>query len=334
MIGYYVHHHGSGHLHRAGVMSDLLGETVTGLSSLARPDGWRGDWVQLERDDEGPSPEDSTAGGRLHWVPLGDRGLRRRAAQISAWIDRATPRVVVVDVSVEVCLLVRLHGVPVVGLVPPGSRGDPAHLVGFDTAAQLVGLWPESASGMLRDVPDRVLSKVRPLGALSRFAVTEPGVRRPGPPRVTLLAGTGGSDLHPRVIDRARAQTPDWQWTVLSRDHGSWVADPRAAIADADVVITHAGQNAIAEVAALRRPAVVVPQERPHEEQVTTASVLAGPDWPALVEPSFPHEGWAERLATAASFDGRLWSAWCDGRAAGRFADVIRGVAGADQAAS
>ena len=65
---------------------------------------------------------------------------------------------------------------------------------------------------------------------------------------------------------------------------------------DADVVVTDAGQNAIAEIAACRTPAVVVPADRPHEEQATTASVLAGTDWPALVLPTFPERG----LASAA----------------------------------
>ncbi|MDF2492882.1 MAG: hypothetical protein K0Q58_1460, partial [Microbacterium sp.] len=82
MIGYYVHHHGRGHLHRATAIAAALGIPVTGLSSLPRPAEWTGDWIELplDLDDRGPDAPDVTAGGRLHWVPLGVDGLRERMA--------------------------------------------------------------------------------------------------------------------------------------------------------------------------------------------------------------------------------------------------------------
>ena len=90
MIGYYVHHHGTGHLHRALTVAPHLPDEVTGLSSLPRPDGWVGPWVLLPRDDSAESYDgaDVTAEGLLHWVPVGDTGLRTRMADISAWIAR------------------------------------------------------------------------------------------------------------------------------------------------------------------------------------------------------------------------------------------------------
>ncbi|WP_122816893.1 glycosyltransferase [Nocardioides pantholopis] len=324
MIGYYVHHQGAGHQHRAAALARALDEPVVGISSAPRPADWPGEWLHLDRDDEGGTALDPTAAGRLHWVPLGDAGLRRRTARVARWLDAARPRLLVADVSVEIALLARLHGVPVVTVVVPGCRGDAAHRLGFDVSAELVGLWPPEAAGMLRDVPAEVAGRVRALGGLSRFPVRRPRPRRPGPPRVAYLAGTGG-----RVddaLDAARAQTPGWEWSVLSRQHGSWVADPRAVVEDADVVVTHAGQNALAEVAAARRPAVVVPQPRPHDEQVTTADVLAAGPWPALVEPVFPAQGWERRLAEAAALDGEAWAPWCDGAAAHRFAALLQGT--------
>jgi hypothetical protein len=140
---------------------------------------------------------------------------------------------------------------------------------------------------------------------------------------VTVLAGRGGA-FDPELLAAARAQTPDWAWTLLGGD--TWVDDPWAAVVEADVVLTHAGQNALAEVAAARRPAVVVPQQRPHAEQTTTATVLAEGGWPALVEPTPPLDGWADRLDRAAALDGRAWERWCDGRAGERFAEVVRSL--------
>jgi hypothetical protein len=336
MIGYYVHHVGRGHLHRASVLAAELerrGEPVTGLSSLPKPDGWSGDWQQLPRDDLGVGAEGSDAGGRLHWAPLDDPGLRDRMAQISSWIHQAAPAVVVSDVSVEVALLARLHGARVVSVVLPGTRGDPAHLLGFDVSEALVGFWPRSAARMVRGVPDPTEKRLHAVGALSRFPPAAPSVEVAGDRdrrkrRGLLLLGSGGHAVTDDDIASLAQQTPGWQWTMLGTTGGPWVDDPWSAIRQADVVVTHAGQNAVAEVAAARRPAVVLAQERPHDEQAVSASVLAGGHWPAVVLGSGPSVGWAELLDRGASLDGSGWSDWCDGLAAQRFGDVVLDLVG------
>lgn len=323
MIGYYVHHVGAGHLHRATALAEVLDLPVTGLSSLPRPAGWRGPWVELPRDDHDPSPTGVDANGRLHWVPEHDAGLRGRMARLSAWIGEAAPALLVSDVSVEVSLLARLHGVPVLGVVLPGDRSDDAHRLGLDVCDALVGLWPEGSPDLATGLAEAQRARLHRVGALSRFPVAAPAPRRPGPRRVTVLAGRGGA-FDPAVLAAAQEQTPDWAWTLLGG--GTWVDDPWRAVVDADVVVTHAGQNALAEVAAARRPAVVLPQDRPHAEQATTASVLASGGWPVLVEPTAPADGWTERLERAAALDGSAWAGWCDGHAAERFAGVVRSM--------
>jgi hypothetical protein len=110
VIGWYIHHVGLGHLHRAQAVRQQLGRAVTGLSSLPRPSDWEGPWICLPRDDE--TEYDPTAGGHLHWAPVHDDGLRNRMAIMSSWIQRCRPELIVSDVSVEVALLARLHGGP------------------------------------------------------------------------------------------------------------------------------------------------------------------------------------------------------------------------------
>ena len=82
-----------------------LGEEVTGLSSLPRPAGWRGPWIELERDDDAPpggTPRRTAAcTGHRGTTP----GLAARMARIAAWIAATQPAVLVVDVSVEVAVL-------------------------------------------------------------------------------------------------------------------------------------------------------------------------------------------------------------------------------------
>lgn len=332
MIGWYVHHHGSGHLHRAMTVAQHLPDTVTGLSSLPRPAGWQGPWVQLPRDDASPvgygPHRDVAANGRLHWVPVDDDGLRSRTHAVSAWIEQATPDAFVVDQSVEICLLARLHGVPVVGLTAPGRRVDAPHRLGFDVCSALVGAWPAGLTrSMLPGVATEVTDRFTAVGACSRLPVAPRGRRRrPGPPRVALMAGDGGDGFTSESVRNAQRETPGWEWTVLSRRLGSWHADPAAVLADADVAVIHPGQNSLAEVAALRVPAVVVPQARPFDEQHVTASVLAD-GWPAVVLEGVPERGWGNVLEAAAALDGQSWEAWCDGQAPRRVAGVVMAAA-------
>ena len=332
MIGYYVHHQGRGHANRALAIASVLGATVTGLSSLPRPAGWPGDWVRLERDDLGTVPQDAGAGGRLHWVPVHDAGLRSRMSAIARWIDTAAPSVMVVDVSVEVALLARLHGVPVVTVALPGDRGDDPHALGFDIADVVLACWPAGTTGMVRGISESAAAKLHPVGAIARFSRrgSDPA---PEPGTVLVLAGAGGSGFAGRLIDRARSATPGWRWTVLDGTPGRWVDDPWSAICSAEVVVTHAGQNALAEVAAAGRPAIVLAQDRPHDEQASTARALeASGAYPVIVCSTWPESGWADLLERARGFDCRRWALWNDGRGAERAAEMISRIA--DRAAA
>lgn len=336
MIGYYVHHHGTGHLHRAMTVAPQLPGPVTGLSSLPRPEGWAGPWVQLARDDGATTYADAdvTAEGLLHWAPLDDAGLRGRMATISGWIERHAPQAVVVDQSIEVCLLARLHGTPVVALTAPGRRTDAPHLLGFGAATALVGAWPQGwTRRLLPGLPTVPADRFHAVGAVSRFPVAPrraPSHRQR--PHVVILAGTGGDGFTADVVARAQEQTPGWDWSVLSRSLGSWHADPVAVLADADVVVLHPGQNSLAEVASLRVPAVVVPAPRPFHEQHVTASALAD-GWPAVVVDSVPDIGWNDLLNAALFLDGEGWADWCDGDAPGRIAAVVERAIARDWAA-
>ncbi|SES45251.1 glycosyltransferase [Actinokineospora terrae] len=330
MIAYYVHHHGSGHLHRARAIAAALRYPVIGLSSAPRPVDWPGRWVQLADDADGVA-DDVTAHGTLHWVPRHHRGLRERMAAVSGVLGSGDVRVLVSDVSVEIALLARLHGVPTVVMAQPGDRTDRPHRLAYDLATRLLAPWPRRPQP---DWPSEWLAKTIHLGGLSRF-----DGRRPSPGvtgRVLALWGSGGLDVVPAGLDAAAAATPDWAWTVAGAQPvderpnlrwAGWVDDPWEALCGAEVVVTHGGQNAVAEVAAARRAAVVIPQERPFGEQRATGAALLR-DHVAVVVPCWPAgDRWPDLLQRARDRGGAGWARWSAGDGAVRAAAELDALA-------
>lgn len=322
MIGWYVHSHGMGHLQRLQCIAAHLRTPVTALSSLPRPDGFAGAWVQLAQDAPTGRDLDVTAGGTLHWAPRHHPGLRDRMAAIAGWVGVARPRLVVVDVSVEVALLVRAMGVPVVVMAMRGDRTDRAHASAYDLATALLAPWP---AGTPEPWQQSWLDKTWHVGALSRYdgraTVATPGARQ-----VAVLWGRGGSTVTLADVESAGRTTAGWTWQPSGLPGAPWMADTWQLLQEADVVVTHAGQNALAEVAAARRPAVILPQGRPFGEQHANAAALSRAgvglvrrSWPA------PHE-WPGLLGQATELDPSAWERWSDGhgseRAAARLDEV------------
>lgn len=243
--------------------------------------------------------------------------------RIADWVAEARPDAFVVDVSVEVALFVRLLGIPVIVMALPGKRIDAPHLLVHRLADHIVAAWPKAlwVPAWLRQYGH----KTSYVGGISRFE----GRRRPttesGDAATALVLsgadGAFGSELAP-----CWATDAGLRWTMLGGT-GRWHADPWAQICGAAVVVTHAGQGCIADVAAAQRPAVVIPQPRPFDEQAATALVLrrhrlaiVAQDWP-------DQRAWPALLAHARAGDTRRWQRWEVDGAARRAADAIEATA-------
>ncbi|OQR63461.1 hypothetical protein B6E66_14125 [Streptomyces maremycinicus] len=325
MIGYYVHHQGRGHLHRAQCIAAEVDGPVALLSSLPRPAAWPGPWVPLP-PDTASDPLDPTARGRLHWAPLHHPGHRERMGVIAEWIRRERPSLFVSDVSVEAAALARLMGIPVVVMAMRGDRGDAAHRFGYDLADALVAPWPRSLPEP--GWPAHWLDKTVYTGSISRFD-NRPRPVPAGVPagnEVLVLFGAGGTDLSAAHLGEARRATPGWSWTVLGGTRTAWSQDPWPLLCRARVVVTHAGQNAVAECAAARVPSLVIPQDRPHQEQHATARALRSAGL-ATVRYGWPAPGeWPALLAEAAARPDR-WARWSHGDGARRAARLLTDLA-------
>jgi hypothetical protein len=217
---------------------------------------------------------------------------------------------------VEATALLRLSGVPVVVVAMPGERTDRAHSLAYDLADALLAPWPvEAHAGDWN--PDR-RARLWAVGGISRFDGRVPPSRRTSvgqaTRRVLVLWGGGGRSTSARDVAEARAATPGWEWVERGPDSPS--PDLWSELATADVVVTHGGQNAVAEVAAARRPAVVVAQPRPFDEQVATAAAVDRLGVGVGV-PTWPHaSAWPGLLERALDRGGERWRRWSTGHGA------------------
>lgn len=330
-IGWYVHHHGAGHLHRHLAVRAHLDDVVA-LSSLPAPAGLEDAWVELPLDHDVPAGADVTAGGALHWAPLGSDGLRGRMAAIAAWIAAERPAAVVVDVSVEVALLCRLLGVPTVVVAQRGVRLDAPHRAAYAAATAVVAPWTaathDGGCGVLAE-------RIAFCGAISRFDRRGPWLA--GDPREVLcLVGSGGHGITADDVREAADATPERRWHVAGAlrvaghprvvDHGDR-ADVGALLERCGVVVGTAGGNVVAEVAAARRAFVCLPQPRPFAEQQRQGDALRRLGVAEVLPEPPPAGAWPHVLARAERRDLTRWAQLHDGRGAERFADAVARVA-------
>jgi len=338
-IGWYVHHHGRGHLARLLAVAAHVSNDIVCFSSLPEPAGLPTNcsWVVLDRDDA-EEPEtggplrgrDVDAGGLLHWAPALHNGHRRRLSAIAAALESRPVTAFVVDVSAEVTLFVRLLGIPTILITQPGTRNDDPHTLAFRAAHTVIAPWP---GDLLRPAHLADLPHVVYVGGISRFdgRQTERNLRSPATrPRVLVLGGAGGSAVTTAAVSAAAAATPEYDWSSVGLpgpDGSGWSDDPWDQLRAADIVVAWAGQNSIADLAAANVRAVVIPQARPFDEQEQTAQALAGSGL-AVVEPSWPAaDDWPGVLARAHSLQPD-WATWRSAGAAQRAAAEIDATAG------
>lgn len=322
MIGYYIHHHGNGHLNRARAITRHLSDPVVALTSLDLQAREFSAVVRLQRDDNG-SPDDVTASGALHWAPRADDGLRARMSQIAEFVADRRPAAIVVDVSVEVAVFVRLMGVPVIVMAMPGDRGDPAHQLAYRVADAIIAPWPGDLSQPVW--LHEHLTKTSFTGGISRH---DGRCRRSSAALasdVLVMSGSGGTRTAPGEVAELADEHPELTVRALGAAFDNWVSDPWPYLCSAGIVVIDAGQGSVADTAAAGRPAVILPQDRPFAEQQATAATLdrsglahVSQRWPT------PYE-WRE-LLTAAE-DEPPWSRWHTLGAAQRAAAAIGAVA-------
>ncbi|WP_051063378.1 glycosyltransferase, partial [Ilumatobacter nonamiensis] len=308
-IGYYVHHHGAGHAHRFGkIRSHCEAELVP----ISEKPMWGG--LRLPSDVP-PHPIDPTAGGSLHWAPIDVARMSRRSQVIAEWIVAHQPRGFVIDVSVEIAILCRLFGVPTVVVRQHGDRTDAGHELAYRSARRLLAPFPAALEH--HSTPPWIVTKTEYSGfVMSDRPHRKVAVQRPVPDLrdVVVLWGTGGGQFAADDLASLRAAVaPHRVWCAgrfdgiaNSEDDASvvtcgWVSDVGPLLINRPVVVASAGNNAVADVAGAGSPLVVVPQQRPFDEQLRHAQCLEAVGAASIVFSGSSTATWNHALATARS---------------------------------
>ena len=295
LIGWYVHHHGSGHAQRTKQLLRGLDARVHVLTSA--PERFH-DHPDVERvialpDDAVPGDHQSAC-STFHYTPMGVPVVQQRMQRIANWLANEQPSLLVVDLSVEVTLLARLFGVRTCVVRLHGRRDDTAHVQCFRSAERVLAPFPACMEDA--HTPNWLRTKSRYLGGFSRFdrrgaldvapARKQIGYALPDP-LVVVANGLGGAshalDYWTKVAHRHR----DKQWLLIGKTPVTtspslpenlylqgYVTDTYPYLCAADVVVGSAGTNTVMEVAAARRPYVSLPEPRPFDEQLCKALTL------------------------------------------------------------
>jgi UDP-N-acetylglucosamine--N-acetylmuramyl-(pentapeptide) pyrophosphoryl-undecaprenol N-acetylglucosamine transferase len=306
---YYVHHHGLGHWRRALAVTAELARPVIFASTAPPPQPLPAGASYLPLPADAPARGAGPvvdANGRLHWAPTGHAGLLRRHQLLLAEAARRHVGLGVVDVSMEVAVLLRTSGIPVVAVRLPGGRTDPAHELGFALAEEVVMPVPP-VWGLHTG-----LARTRAVGLVGASSPARPRVPvTPGRPRILVVVGAGGSALDAAACARIADELPGYEVRVAGLaappvEGGTGAAtflgrlpDPRAELAAAAVVIGNAGLGTVSDILTARRPFVALPGERPFGEQAATGRALAR-SGQAVVLTGLPAPGgWSEAVRAA-----------------------------------
>lgn len=332
---YYAHDHGAGHVRHAARAAGTGAFVLTVATSARGASGVLPPGTTLET-----LPSDVVAGYRqppgshLHYTPTGPV-IRDRFAALLTSVRRARAEVVVVDVSVETALFLRLAGYPVIHRRMHGDRTDPAHELVYTEADHLIahyGSALEDPAWLARyGAKTTFLGAPDVTGRLGRRATPRTGTRT-SVPEIAVVAGTGGGGLRWTDLARAARQVPAARWHVYGPVRGAaddtgaesgvpvpsnlvlhgWTEDVAARMRAADVVVVSAGYSAVADATCSGRPVVLAPEPRPFAEQehFTAAAHAAtgvpwcrwmdeAADWAGAVQTALRDPASADRLAAA-----------------------------------
>lgn len=329
-IGYYAHHHGSGHCRQADKLAALLPNdaraqltvfTSLDVASYRFTAIDEQQIVRLNAEDE--RPDDILAGrageywqpASLHYSPVGNSDIQKRSHQILDTIFQRKIDLMIIDVSAEVAMLCRAASIPYLYVRLPGIRDDAPHLGAFSGALALLAPYPKALESTHTSewVCDKTLyldfiytqktelctyeSFIDILAKLSagseisvpkstRLSSIEAQLTDKSEATtliITVIKGYGGHKAIDEKLPALRSLLPNALIISLGPidDDKRCCIDISAEVDDVTPFICHSnylmmacGLNAVAQAYHYDTPLIVVPDDRPHNEQAVMAETL------------------------------------------------------------
>ena len=313
-LGYYAHHHGSGHCRQIDKLAALL--PVDAKSQLIvftslSPDDYSFSYldeqqiIRLQAEDE---CADDVLKGRagehwqpasLHYSPIGNSNIQKRSHQILDIIYRYHIDLMVIDVSVEVAMLCRAASIPYLYIRLPGIRDDTPHLNAFAGALALLAPYPRLLEATM--TPEWVGKKTLYLNFINTTQQKEityhefikileklntlnlKDWEEDAPTIITVIKGYGGHKAIDMKLPELRRLLPNAFIISLGPinddirchvDIAAQVNDVTPFIQHSDYLLMACGLNAVAQAYDYATPLVVLPDDRPHQEQEVMAQAL------------------------------------------------------------
>ncbi len=319
-LGYYAHHHGSGHCRQIDKLAALLPtearQQLTVFTSVTS-DAYmfaaidEAQVVRLPAEDE--RADDVLAGragqnwqpASLHYSPVGNSDIQQRSHKILDTIYQRHIDLMIIDVSVEVAMLCRAASVPYLYVRLPGLRDDEPHLNAFAGALALLAPYPRTLESTktpewisqktlyldfintqqrdaqtYRDFIKHLMQLITDKKALSLMLNDKD---KNTPTIVTVIKGYGGHQAIDAKLPELRQLLP-YAFIIslgpIDDDKRHYVdiavdvSDVTPFIEHSDYLLMACGLNAVAQAYDYATPLVVLPDDRPHQEQEVMAEAL------------------------------------------------------------
>lgn len=313
-LGYYAHHHGSGHCRQIDKFAALLPvdtkRQLIVFTSLSRDDYdfTAVDETQIVRLQVEDECADDVLKGRagehwqpasLHYSPVGNSNIQKRSHQILDTIYQCKIDLMIIDVSVEVAMLCRAASIPYLYIRLPGIRDDTPHLNAFAGALALLAPYPRLLEAAM--TPEWVGKKTLYLDFINAVQQKELAYNEfikiltkldTSSPKdwgedtstiITVIKGYGGHEAIDMKLPELRRLLPNAFIISLGPinddmrcyiDIAVQVNDVTPFIQHSDYLLMACGLNAVAQAYDYATPLVVLPDDRPHREQEVMAKAL------------------------------------------------------------
>ena len=281
-VFFYVHHHGAGHITRAELLINKLQNSYNvvvlygdlkvkmALNKVCK----RGVFEKLPSKWVGRSSVQRNYNAAFEGIEYSEAPLER-SITFNLLAQQYKPVLFISDVSAELTIMARSIGIPVLMQRHSGDiSGDPTQVFAYECATKLYAPYPKQ----LETPHYGYFNKTHYLGFISKYTGSESASKTGFGNHITLLI----TDAQ-RAALIARVLTNYTDHVEVIGCHGEpikgvtykgMVANINQAIT-ASVVVTSGGNNAVSQLLALGKKLIVIPENRPYQEQDEKARMLA-----------------------------------------------------------